>query len=162
MSEKVDVIDETGQVIRTCFRSEAKGHFTRWIHVYLFDHDGNWILQQRSRHKSFRPNLIECAVGGQVEAGESFDDAAHRELKEELNLDISVEFAFDYWGDYGQCAVFRAVYDGELPQPNVEEVERVFKLSEDDVDFLMEKTPFVVMRGFRDSYAVYQQNKNKG
>jgi isopentenyl-diphosphate delta-isomerase len=162
VSERVDIIDETGQVIRTCPRVDAKGYLTRWIQIFLFDEKGNWILQQRAREKSFRPNLIECAVGGQVHAGETFDEAAKRELVEELNFEVKLDFAFESWGTYGLCHVFFGTYAGELPEPNKEEVERLFKLNEDEINFLMEKTPFVVMRGFRDSYAVYQQNKNKG
>lgn len=163
MGEKVDVINARGEVIETCLRDESKGRLTRWIQVFLFDDDGHWILQQRARTKTFRPNLIECAVGGQVSAGETFEMAASRELEEELGLKLPLTFAFESWGDYGLCHVFFGQCElGDITAPNAREVERLFKLCEDEVDFLIEKTPFVVMRGFRDSYNVYKQNKNKG
>jgi 8-oxo-dGTP diphosphatase len=49
-----------------------------------------YLLLHRSAQSSVRPSVWEC-VTGRVDQGESFDDALHREVHEELGVTVQVE-----------------------------------------------------------------------
>lgn len=49
-----------------------------------------YLLLRRSEHKDYAPGTWEC-VTGRVDQGEGFEDALHREVREELGLDVQVQ-----------------------------------------------------------------------
>ena len=49
-----------------------------------------YLLLHRSAQSAVRPSVWEC-VTGRVDQGESFDDALHREVHEELGVAVQVE-----------------------------------------------------------------------
>jgi len=51
---------------------------------------GQYLLLRRSKHKDFGSGVWEC-VTGRVDQGEGFDDALHREVHEELGVEVQVE-----------------------------------------------------------------------
>lgn len=57
------------------------------IHICIFNHKGEMLIQQRSAKKHKRPNIWDISLGGCVQAGENSRQAARRELQEELGLD---------------------------------------------------------------------------
>lgn len=50
-----------------------------------------YLLLHRSAQSAVRPSVWEC-VTGRVDQGESFDDALHREIHEELGVTVQVEY----------------------------------------------------------------------
>ena len=48
------------------------------------------LIQQRSRNKKHNPLAWTLSVAGHVPSGEGYEEAAHRELKEELGFDINL------------------------------------------------------------------------
>jgi len=58
------------------------------IGVLLVEPDGDrYLLLKRSEDKDFAAGAWEC-VTGRVEQGEGFEDAAHREVREELGINV--------------------------------------------------------------------------
>lgn len=53
--------------------------------------DGKYLVLQRSSNKDFAAGQWEC-VSGRVDQGESFLQAVRRETREELGLDVRIEF----------------------------------------------------------------------
>jgi len=53
--------------------------------------DGKYLLLQRSAAKDFGRGAWEC-MSGRVDQGESFADAVRREVREELGVEVQVEF----------------------------------------------------------------------
>jgi len=49
---------------------------------------GEIFLQRRAKTKTIQPGKWDTSVGGHLKVGESFEDAAARELKEELGVGI--------------------------------------------------------------------------
>lgn len=49
-----------------------------------------YLLLRRSPQKDYLPGAWEC-VAGRVDQGESFDDALHREVQEEIGVAVEVE-----------------------------------------------------------------------
>jgi isopentenyldiphosphate isomerase len=64
----------------------AKGLLHRVIHIIIEDPAGNVLLQKRGPNVATNPNTWDFSVGGYVDAHESYDAAAERELTEELGL----------------------------------------------------------------------------
>ena len=70
----------------------AKSLLHRVIHVMVEDEKSNVLLQLRSKHVRTDPNSWDFSVGGYVDAGENYRQAAERELKEELGIeDFEIE-----------------------------------------------------------------------
>ncbi len=53
--------------------------------------DGRYLVLRRSPNKDFASGAWEC-VTGRVDQGESFSDAVRREVREELGVEVHVEF----------------------------------------------------------------------
>lgn len=92
MEETFDVLDcHGGFTGQTATRNEchSKGLWHRAIVVFIVSSDGQRVLlQKRSKTKKLWPNMWDVAVGGHVDAGEFSYQAALRETKEELNVEL--------------------------------------------------------------------------
>lgn len=62
------------------------GLWHRAANVMLYRSDGRLVLQQRAQDKDVCPGLWDLSVAEHLTPGESFAQAAHRGLKEELGL----------------------------------------------------------------------------
>jgi 8-oxo-dGTP pyrophosphatase MutT (NUDIX family) len=85
----VDVVDRDDVVLRAVTRGEMRGQRLRHRAVYIavVHPDGRLLVHQRSELKDLWPGRWDIAVGGVVSTGESYDDAARRELLEEVGID---------------------------------------------------------------------------
>ena len=86
LDEEFAVVDENDRVIGTAPRREVHGNNLRHraVHIFLFNHAGELLLQKRSRWKDRHPGLWDSSAAGHVGAGEEYDATAARELGEEL------------------------------------------------------------------------------
>jgi len=85
----VDVVDKNDTVIDKITEEEATtvhDKITRSVAVLLYNSKGEMYLQKRARTKVRYPLYWECSVSGFVDAGEPYEDAAVRELEEELGI----------------------------------------------------------------------------
>ena len=86
--EPFPVVDEQDQVLGEAARAEVHGNNLRHraVHILIFNSLGELFLQKRSRWKDRHPLLWDSSAAGHVDAGEEYDEAARRELKEELGV----------------------------------------------------------------------------
>jgi len=87
--EMLEVVDAAGQPIGRAPRSECHGNpelAHRAVHVLVHDRHGRFYLQKRSTRKRIQPGKWDSSVGGHVDPGESYEQAAQRELAEELGV----------------------------------------------------------------------------
>ncbi|MBQ0037660.1 MAG: NUDIX domain-containing protein [Clostridiales bacterium] len=77
---------------RTGIRGEqvAPGDYHLVIHVIIFNSAGQMLIQQRQSCKKSWPDKWDITVGGCAMAGENSQQAAMRELQEELGLHIDL------------------------------------------------------------------------
>lgn len=65
-----------------------EGCYNMVVHAAIFSSDGKLLIQQRCSRKATFPEKWDVTVGGSSICGESSRDAMHRELYEELGIDI--------------------------------------------------------------------------
>lgn len=87
-SELLDVVDEQDHPLRRATRREIheQGLFHRAVHILVFNKHGDLLLQKRSVLKDTHPGLWDSSAAGHVDSGETYEQAAHRELAEELGI----------------------------------------------------------------------------
>lgn len=99
-------------------RAEMRARRLRHRAVYLLVVDGDRLLvHRRAEHKDLWPGRWDVAAGGVVAAGEDWDDAARRELREELGIDAEPRHVADGAWDGEECKVLGRVYVVEHPGP---------------------------------------------
>ncbi|MDQ8194369.1 NUDIX domain-containing protein [Coraliomargarita sp. SDUM461004] len=83
-----DVVDIDDKVVRQEPRSVVHREklLHRAIHVFVFNQAGQLYLQRRSLTKDTAPGKWVSSCSGHVDTGEDYDDAAPRELYEEIGL----------------------------------------------------------------------------
>lgn len=88
--EYFDVVDENDVVIGPKPRGEVHANDLRHraIHVLIFNGVGELFLQKRSIWKDKNPGLWDSSTAGHVDAGETYEQAAHREIAEEIGVAV--------------------------------------------------------------------------
>jgi len=87
--ECVEIFDDLDQVVGTATRSECHGRpdlIHRAAHVLVFNHLGELLLQKRADTKLIQPGRWDSSVGGHLDPGETYRQAAVREMEEELGI----------------------------------------------------------------------------
>lgn len=88
--EYLDIVDEhgnkTGEVLdRKTAHDLNKLHWE--VTIYVINGKGQILLEKRSMSKRYSPGKW-APLAGHVDSGEEIEDAARREAKEELGLDL--------------------------------------------------------------------------
>lgn len=84
----LNLVDENGNIIGKDTRENIhrKGLLHREVHVWFYTPRGEIIFQLRGKDKDTFPNLLDATVGGHVEIGVDFSDAALKEMLEETGV----------------------------------------------------------------------------
>ena len=119
--EWADLVDDQNRVVGRATRREIrqKNLPHRGVGILVRNSQGQVYVHQRTAHKDLFPSLFDMFVGGMVGSGESYEDAARREVAEELGAQADpLEFLFDhlYKGEKN-CSwirLFRVTWDGPI------------------------------------------------
>jgi isopentenyl-diphosphate delta-isomerase len=105
-NENVILVDKNDNPIGLMEKMEAhrKAVLHRAFSVFIFNSDGELMLQQRALHKYHSPGLWTNTVCSHPRKGETTKEAAHRRIKEEMGFDCDFEevFSFIYKAEVGQ------------------------------------------------------------
>lgn len=114
--ELVEEVDAAGTPLRVVTRAEVRARRLRHrcVFVLVRDADDRVLVQRRSPCKDLWPDRFDIGAGGVVNAGETFADAARRELAEELGIS-GVEPRF--------------VGDGAYSDDDVEEMAEIYEVT---------------------------------
>src|SRR5262245_31616854 len=88
VEELVDIVDEDDRVVRQATRSEMRRErlLHRVVAILCFNSRGEIYVHQRTAVKDLFPSLYDMFVAGTVEAGETYEATALRELEEEVGI----------------------------------------------------------------------------
>jgi 16S rRNA (adenine1518-N6/adenine1519-N6)-dimethyltransferase len=127
-NELLPVVDKMDRILRHAARSEVHGDNLRHraVHIMIFNERGEIYLQQRSRCKDQHSLLWDSSAAGHVMAGEGYDEAANRELQEELGINVPLKKVLRLSASPQTGQEFIWLYRGQLRgniRPNRSEIE---------------------------------------
>lgn len=132
-SEELILVDELDREIGHQTKSEChagNGVLHRAFSIFIFNGDGELLLQRRSGEKALWPNYWSNTCCSHPRRGESMEQAVSRRLVQELGFECPLEYLykFRYHAQYGSvgaeheyCWVYYGRYDGPV-DVNVREV----------------------------------------
>lgn len=108
--EYLDILDENGNKtgkVRTYNESHEKGFIHSAVHVWILNNKNEILIQKRSSNMRFYPGHWDVSASGHVSASETSLEAARKEVKEELGLDIE-ESKFKFL-----CRIYESFVSGK-------------------------------------------------
>jgi isopentenyl-diphosphate delta-isomerase len=149
--ENVILVNEHDEEIGAMEKMQAheKGLLHRAFSVFIFNAEGQMLLQQRAARKYHSPNLWTNACCSHPRPGETTLQAAQRRLQEELGFDTELqevfEFTYNAPFDNGLTEhefdhVYTGTYDSVI-KPNINEVVDYCYKSMEDIQQSLESHP---------------------
>jgi 16S rRNA (adenine1518-N6/adenine1519-N6)-dimethyltransferase len=124
--EMFDVVNEQNEVIAQRPRGEVHRErlHHRAVHIFVFNQRGDIFLQRRSRWKDAHPRRWDSSAAGHVNAGDTYDATAPRELEEELGvtapLEVLGELPASRNTGWEFVKIYRAQHNGPFRLPPAE------------------------------------------
>jgi isopentenyl-diphosphate delta-isomerase type 1 len=149
--EELYHVDGDDSVVGTVMKDDAhkRGVLHRAGMIFIIRRDGKILLTKRSLSKKTFPNMYDCSCAFHVTFGESYEEAAKRELSEETGihgiLQYMGKFSFLEPPENEMVAVFRCPSNEPLTIDREESTAAVF-YSITDVDRIVaseEVTPWL-------------------
>ena len=140
-AERFEIVDADDRVVGVAARGACHGNpalVHRTAHVVVWSRAGRLLLQKRSAGKDIQPGRWDTAVGGHLHVGESYEQAARREMAEEIGIaaDLPLRHLFDTRLrndlESENVRVFGLVHEGPF-RPQAGEVDEVRFWSVDEV-----------------------------
>jgi isopentenyl-diphosphate delta-isomerase len=125
-TESLILVNDTDEQIGFCSKLEChqgEGLLHRAFSVFIFNREGQLLLQQRSAQKPLWPLYWSNSCCSHPHEAESIEDAGRRRLREELDLQCELEFLykFQYQANFDNlgaenefCHVFAGYTDGDV------------------------------------------------
>ncbi len=148
MSELVERVDEQDRILGIVDRGEAIRR--KWLHrvatTVCRDTEGRILVHRRPENVSRFPGQYNWLIGGAVNAGETYEDAAARELTEELGVRAPVRRAFTFLCDGVISPYWLGVHEAVIEEsvaPDPSEIAWHDWLSESALREVLQQWPFV-------------------
>ena len=159
--EYIDLVDENNNVIGITDAKTAheKKQYHRVVAVLLFDNKDKLILQSGTKY-----NKLEMSVGGHVIHGESYEDAVHREMFEEIMVKTKLSHLSTFLPENNKMGHFWSIYEGYVPEDwefkETEEVKSIVKVSLEEVFKKIKEEPELFTHGSLNIINEYKKVKN--
>jgi isopentenyl-diphosphate delta-isomerase len=162
----VDADDnETGYLSKAdCHDGEGVLH--RAFSLFLFNNDGQLLLQQRSTGKRLWPGYWSNSICSHPRRGETMEIATERRLQDELNMHCELEFVYKFtyqsgFRDAGSEHELCHVFLGRSPaaiHPNENEISATRFISPSDLDQELEEKPDTLTPWFKLEWGTLLRN----
>ena len=138
----VDPDDNEAGFLSKAACHDGAGRLHRAFSLFLFNVDGELLLQKRSASKRLWPGYWSNSICSHPRRGESMQIATERRLQDELNMKCELEFVYKFayqadFGDSGSENELCHVYLGRTPMevdPNKHEIDAIRFVSAADLD----------------------------
>ena len=164
--EYLDLVDENDNVIgkedRNIIYKNNLRNF-RVINIIIFTSDNKIIVPKRSSNRRVFPNCYDCSVGGHVSSGETYEQVAYRELKEELGItNVKLE-EIAYFRPYdidtsSFSKMYKLVYDGSLNYDK-DGIQEIFYMNKEEIRELINKDPLQFKGDYPKFFKWLDENK---
>lgn len=125
-------VDEEDNVLGKIIRAKAHDgslKIHRSIGIAIVNSKNEILLQKRSMKKDLQAGKWGMSVGGHVTYGETYEEAAKKEMMEELGLDLPLEFVMKLVtkapSDIEYNALFKAITDETPKKFDRDEIDEV-------------------------------------
>ncbi|GEM52137.1 isopentenyl-diphosphate Delta-isomerase [Empedobacter brevis] len=151
MKEFVVLVDQDDQKLGLMEKQQAHvaGLLHRAFSVFVFNSKGELMIQQRAATKYHSPTLWTNTCCSHPRDKETYEEAAHRRLQEEMGFDCELEYKFNFiykahlendLTEHELDHVFIGTFDDE-PNLNPDEVMAYRWVELDDLKKDIEKNP---------------------
>lgn len=124
----IDAVDDQDRVVGRVARTEVfsrQANF-RVVHAFLFNADGDVLLQKLPDDHVRHPSYWGSSVAGYVHSGESYEEAVRRRSRQELGLDaLDLHFFVKAAMDDEGCRKFAALYVGPCYEPVMPDLSHI-------------------------------------
>jgi len=132
-------VDENDNILGKARREKCHGSnaiIHRSVYIFVLNHHGEIFIQKRSELKDLYGGYYTGSATGHVDFCEDYDDAAKRELMEELGIDAPLDFIgrFKSFSEIEReiSALYLCHYSGPM-KLNYDEVSKGFFMSPDEI-----------------------------
>ncbi len=151
-SEELILVDESDNELGSLNKQEChdgEGILHRAFSLFVFNTDGELLLQKRSAEKRLWPLFWSNSCCSHPRKGESMELATRRRLQEELGIDAALEFVykFSYRAQFAElgsenemCSVYLGKTD-QTPIANSSEIADVRFLVREALQNELQKNP---------------------
>lgn len=143
-----------------------KGLIVRISRIFITDSKGLILIQKRSPNHISAPGRWDQSAAGHVDSGETYEQAAYRELEEEMGIkDVKLEQLIKFYSEESDeeeylkkrfNIIYIGTYDGPVNIDNDEVVDYKWvssnKLSKD-----MKDNPKEYTEGFIKAFNIYKK-----
>jgi isopentenyl-diphosphate delta-isomerase len=124
--------------------------------------DNKFLFSRRAKDKLPFPDTWVCAIGGKVNENESFEDAAKREMREEVGVEVPIKKVASFHYNVEFEALF-TVFTTGAPLPDElkldpSEVQFVKAFSMKEIKEMIEKNPDEFAPTFRVALKEFEKN----
>lgn len=155
--EMIDIVDKDDKVVGVMTEAEAvagKARF-RMVHVMLVNDDDTMLVQWRKADKALSPRMFTASAAGKVMAGESYEDAAKRELKEELGASrVTLKLMGEFKTKMANGQLFAGVWNGE-PKGWEVEADALDYWNRDEAEYMLKRYPYLISPSFAQSLKLF-------
>lgn len=158
--EFFDIVNEKDKVIGKIpenMQNTIKPSQLRFINIIITNKDGKIVVPKRSSNRRIFPSCYDFSVGGHVNSGEEYEEAAYRELKEELGIANVKLQEVAYFSPYDSDSktfqkVYILKYNNEITNYDQNGIEKLYYMTKGEIRALINNKPnlfktdyFVVM-----------------
>ncbi len=165
MSKDVAYVDAEDNVIGSGSISNAveNGIRVRIARIFLTNSNGELLIQKRSSTVRSLPNRWDQSAAGHVDAGETYDETAARELQEEMGIkDVELIQISKYYTEETDekitkkrfNVVFTGAYDGDVTIDQ-DEVSDYIWVRPEELGKHMKSNPQDYTEGFIECFNVF-------
>jgi|SRR5579859_366121 len=129
-SELFYLVDELDNVLGSVTRREAHADpkkIHRGVFIIVKNPEKQILFQKRSQYKDTHPGFWNLSSSGHVTFGQTYEDAASREMLEEIGLSAPLQFVDKFFISESNEAEIDAVFEAQVENPN-------FQLDPTEVD----------------------------
>jgi len=153
----VDAHDNEAGYLSKAASHDGEGVMHRAFSIFLFNAEGELLLQQRSPSKRLWPGYWSNSICSHPRRGESMEIATERRLQDEFNIRCELEFVYKFayraaFGDAGSenelCHVFLGRSPAEV-HPNEHEIADIRFVSANELDRELAEKPETLTPWFK-------------
>lgn len=168
MAERFDLYDvnrnRTGKTLERG-NKVPEGYYRLVVHVCIFGSDGRMLIQKRQPFKNGWAGMWDITAGGSALAGDTSQQAASRELKEEVGIDYDlngVRPAMTIYFDGGFNDIYTINMDVDIDSLQLQkaEVEQVKWATEEEILEMLHEKEFVLYKTSFISLLYFLRNHN--